>query len=99
MHDQKGSARAFVERLHAQPDIAGELRELTAMLQVRSTLPATPLLGLEDTPLVLHAGYGIREVLTAVCWLTADRRTPFQAGVLVSCPVNSAAESGEFFED
>jgi hypothetical protein len=37
---------------------------------------------LEDTPLVLHAGYGIREVLTAVGWLTADRRTPFQAGVL-----------------
>ncbi len=38
--------------------------------------------GLEDTPLVLHAGYGIREVLTAAGWLTATRRTPFQAGVL-----------------
>jgi hypothetical protein len=38
--------------------------------------------GLEDTPLVLHASYGIREVLTAVGWLTAERRTPFQAGVL-----------------
>ena len=30
----------------------------------------------------LHANYGVREVLTAVGWLTASRRTPFQAGVL-----------------
>ncbi|MFT3777613.1 MAG: DUF3427 domain-containing protein [Ottowia sp.] len=81
-HEQKGSASTFVERLHAQPGIADELRELTALLQLRLTLPATPLPGLEDTPLILHAGYGIREVLTAVGWLTAERRTPFQAGVL-----------------
>ncbi|MBE7419389.1 MAG: DUF3427 domain-containing protein [Ideonella sp.] len=81
-HEQTGSAVAFVERLHAQPGIADELRELIAWLQSRSTLPATPLPGLDDTPLVLHAGYGIREVLTAVQWLTADRRTPFKAGVL-----------------
>lgn len=81
-HEQKGAAAAFVERLHAQPGIADELRELTGLLQARSTLPDTPLPGLEDTPLVLHAGYGIREILTAVGWLTADRRTPFQAGVL-----------------
>lgn len=32
--------------------------------------------------MVLHARYGIREILTAVGWLTAVRRTPFQAGVL-----------------
>lgn len=82
-HEQKGSSGAFVERLHAQPGIADELRELTALLQVRSTLPTAPLPGLEDTPLILHARYGIREVLTAVGWLTAERRTPFQAGVLV----------------
>lgn len=81
-HEQKGAAAAFVERLHAQPGIADELRELTGLLQARSTLPHTPLPGLDDTPLVLHAGYGIREILTAVGWLTADRRTPFQAGVL-----------------
>ncbi len=30
----------------------------------------------------LHAAYGAREVLTAVGWLTAARRAPFQAGVL-----------------
>ena len=33
-------------------------------------------------PLVLHTRYGIREILTAVGWLTASRRTPFQGGVL-----------------
>jgi len=37
---------------------------------------------LEDTPLCLHGAYGIREILTALNWLTAERRTPFQAGIL-----------------
>jgi hypothetical protein len=35
-----------------------------------------------DLPLCLHASYEIREVLTAAGWLTAERRIPFQAGVL-----------------
>lgn len=43
---------------------------------------APPLPGLEDTPLRVHARYGIREVLTAVGWLTPTSRPPFQAGVL-----------------
>lgn len=81
-YDQKGSAGAFVDRLHGQQGIADELRELAALLPARTTLPAMPLPGMEDTPLVLHASYGIREVLTAVGWLTANRRNPFQAGVL-----------------
>jgi superfamily II DNA or RNA helicase len=81
-HDQRGDGASFVARLHAQPGLAEELAELGGLLQARCALPATPVPGLEDTPLVLHAGYGIREVLTAVGWLTADRRTPFQAGVL-----------------
>lgn len=81
-HDQKGSGAAFVERLHAQPGIAEELREVAGVLQTRITLPSTRLPGLESTPLVLHAAYGIREILTAVGWLTAERRIPFQAGTL-----------------
>lgn len=81
-HEQKGSAASFVARVRLQPELADELSELTGLLQARCPLPLTPVPGLEDTPLVLHAGYGIREVLTAVGWLTADRRTPFQAGVL-----------------
>ena len=62
--------------------IAAELVELSALLQARSTLGAHPVPGLEDTPLCLHAGYGAREILTAVGWLTASRRVPFQAGTL-----------------
>ena len=33
-------------------------------------------------PLCLHAAYGVREILTAVGWLTAERRSPFVSGVL-----------------
>jgi hypothetical protein len=81
-HEQTGSPQAFVERIQRHPVIAAELGELSALLQSRSTLAAKPVPGLEDTPLCLHAGYGVREVLTAVGWLTAQRRAPFQAGVL-----------------
>jgi len=80
--EQMGTAAAFVARLQGQPGLTDELRELAALLQTRTTLSDVALPGLADTPLMLHAGYGIREVLTAVGWLTAQRRTPFQAGVL-----------------
>ena len=81
-HAQVGAAGAFLQRLRLNPDIGEELGELAGLLQARSTIAAEPLPGLEDTPLCLHAAYGVREVLTAVGWLTASRRTPFQAGVL-----------------
>lgn len=81
-HEQAAGPEAFIERIQRHPDIAGELVELSSLLQARTTLGAKPISGLEDTPLCLHAGYGAREVLTAVGWLTAARRAPFQAGVL-----------------
>lgn len=81
-HEQRGDASSFLQRLASHPPVAEELAELGGWLQAWSDLPVTPLPGLTDTPLVLHARYGIREVLTAVGWLTAERRTPFQAGVL-----------------
>ena len=71
-----------MERMVQHPAIAAELVELSALLQARSTLGAHPVPGLEDTPLCLHAAYGVREILTAVGWLTASRRVPFQAGTL-----------------
>jgi Domain of unknown function (DUF3427) len=85
-HDQAAGPEAFVERIERHPAIADELVELSGLLQAHSTLGAKPVPGLEDTPLCLHAAYGAREVLTAVGWLTATRRAPFQAGVL---PLNS----------
>ena len=81
-HEQAAGHEAFSERLERHPDIASELVELSGLLQARSTLGVRALPGLEYTPLCLNAAYGVREVLTAVGWLTASRRTPFQAGVL-----------------
>lgn len=81
-HDQAAGHEAFMGRMVQHPAIAAELVELSALLQARSTLGAHPVPGLEDTPLCLHAAYGVREILTAVGWLTASRRVPFQAGTL-----------------
>ena len=81
-HEQTAGHEAFLARLARHPAIADELVELSALLQARSTLGPHPVPGLEDTPLCLHAGYGVREILTAVGWLTASRRVPFQAGTL-----------------
>lgn len=82
VHAEAAGPEAFLQRLSRHPLICEELEELTAMLQARSSLSAAPIPDLEDTPLCLHAAYGAREVLTAVGWLTATRRQPFQAGVL-----------------
>jgi hypothetical protein len=81
-HEQAADHKAFLERLERHPAVASELAELSGLLQARTALSATAVPGLEDTPLCLHAAYGVREVLTAVGWLTAARRVPFQAGVL-----------------
>jgi hypothetical protein len=81
-HEQAAGPEAFVDRIERHPTIAAELVELSGLLQARSMLSAKAVPGLEDKPLCLHAAYGAREVLTAVGWLTAERRAPFQAGVL-----------------
>jgi hypothetical protein len=81
-HHQKGSGEQFLSRLACAPDLRSELGELAGVLQARGNLRLRPIPGLDDVSLCLHARYGIREVLTAVGWLTAERRTPFQAGVL-----------------
>ncbi len=81
-NDQTAGYAAFIDRLTKHPLVCNELAELTAVLQSRARLPFQPIPGLEDAPLCLHAGYGSREILTAVGWLNATRRTPFQAGVL-----------------
>lgn len=81
-HHQNGTGQDFLTRLQAYPDHLAELAELGEVLQARSTLRHESIPGLEDVPMVLHGAYGIREILTAVGWLSAERRTPFQAGVL-----------------
>lgn len=73
---------SFLQRIDGDVAVHDEFGELAAILEARSSLPMQRIPGLEDTPLCLHAAYGIREILTAVGWLTAERRPPFQAGVL-----------------
>ncbi len=81
-NEQAAGYQSFLRRLARHPDVRGEFVELATLMQTRSSLPDTALPGLEDTPLCLHASYSTREVLTAVGWLSAQRRAPFQAGVL-----------------
>lgn len=79
---QTGGPGDFLRRLRANPGVAEEMAELGGVLESRVASAGAQLPGLEDTPLSLHASYGVREILTAVGWLTATHRAPFQAGVL-----------------
>ncbi|KAB2918409.1 MAG: DUF3427 domain-containing protein [Dechloromonas sp.] len=79
---QLGTGGAFLERLRAHPAHLAELAEIGEVLQARSVLRQRAVPGLEDVPLCLHGAYGIREILTAVGWLTPNKRAPFLAGVL-----------------
>jgi superfamily II DNA or RNA helicase len=81
-HHQTGTGEQFLSRLARTPELRSELGELAGVLQARGHLCFRPIPGLEHVPLCLHASYGIREVLTTVGWLTAEKRTPFQSGVL-----------------
>jgi hypothetical protein len=81
-HHQKASAKAFLERIANTPEIKKEAGALGGMFQGKETILFKSIPELEDIPLCLHASYGVREILTAVGWLTAESRTPFQAGVL-----------------
>ncbi len=73
---------AFFASFDREPDVLSELGELTNILEAQSRIGVRDIPGLEDVPLLLHGSYQIREILTAVGWLTTTRRTPFQAGVL-----------------
>jgi superfamily II DNA or RNA helicase/HKD family nuclease len=79
---QAASYESFIARVAQHSPIGQELKELAALLEARSNLAYRSIPGLEDTPLCLHAAYSAREILTAVGWLNATRRAPFQSGVL-----------------
>jgi hypothetical protein len=75
------SPEGFLERLEAHPALKEELAELANILAARTELPARRIPGLpEEWPLLLYGRYEIREILTAVGWLTEARRTPHQSG-------------------
>ena len=77
-----GSGRAFAKRLRDNLNCVGELAELAQVLEGNGLPHATPLTGLEWTPLCLHGHYRLNEILTAVEFLTATHRPLFNTGVL-----------------
>lgn len=79
---QTGSARDFLRRLAKAPPCCRELSELANCLEAQAHTHYQPLPGLDDTPLKLHARYSRREVLTAVGFLTEDKRRSSREGVV-----------------
>lgn len=73
---------ASLGQLSSHPACAEELGQLARVLSARTGLRPAPVPGL-DAPLLLHCGYQLREILTAVGYYTAERRPLFRAGVLV----------------
>ena len=77
-----GSGRAFLERLKGNPSSIDELGQLAEVLEGRALPQSVPVPGLEWTPLCLHGHYRLNEILTAVGFLTAEKRPLFNTGVL-----------------
>lgn len=77
-----GSGSDFLERLVQHPHSLDELAGLAQTLETTALARAAPIPGLEDVPLCLHAHYRINEILTAVGYLTPQKRPRFGEGVL-----------------
>jgi len=72
--------REFLELLEAHRELREELGELADILAEQTELPVRRIPGLpEEWPLLLYGRCEIREILTAVGWLSESRRTPFRA--------------------
>jgi len=77
-----GSGLEFAQRVQRNPNMAEELRQLAQVLETNALPQPIALPGLEWTPLCLHGHYRLNEILTAVDFLTAERRPFFNTGVL-----------------
>lgn len=80
--DRVGSGSDFLRRLQQNPHSLSELVELAQVLDANALARATPIPGMTDVPLCLHAHYRISEILTAVGYLAAEKRPRFGEGVL-----------------
>ena len=77
-----GSGMDFARRLQNNLNIAEEFGQLAQVLETNALPHSVPLPGLTWTPLCLHGHYRLNEILTAVGFLTAERRPFFNTGVL-----------------
>jgi superfamily II DNA or RNA helicase/HKD family nuclease len=74
------AAEGVAPWLHAEPALCEELREVSALLAERTSLPAE-LRPVPDWPLVLHRHYSRREILTACGVWNERRKVPHQQGI------------------
>jgi hypothetical protein len=77
-----GTGRSFAKRVKADPYIAAEIAELAQVLEGNALPQPVPLPGLAWSSLCLHGQYRLNEILTAVGFLTAERRPLLNTGVL-----------------
>jgi hypothetical protein len=79
--NDKMDGAIFLDRLDRVTYVRQELGELADLLLSRSEIRHVPMVGAPvEWPLCLHARYDAREILSAVKWLSPDRRQPFQSG-------------------
>jgi hypothetical protein len=81
-HAGNHSFDALSAKLEVQPHVRAELSELADVLESRSRVTARSIPGFLDVPLVLHARYERREILTAIGLHTATSRPASREGVL-----------------
>lgn len=81
-HAGNQSFADFTRKLGREPHVRGELSELADVLESRSRVATRPIPGFEDVPLVLHARYERREILTAIGLHTSTARPASREGVL-----------------
>ncbi len=76
----------FVRVLGAEHAVRDELAQLADVLDARSRVAEHAIPGFADLPLLLHARYERREILTAVQLATATDRPSFREGVVTLKP-------------
>jgi superfamily II DNA or RNA helicase len=76
-----GSGHSFAQRLKANPLSAAEMAELASVLEANALPQPVLLPGMTWSSLYLHGHYRLNEILTAVGFLTAERRPFFNTGV------------------
>ncbi len=81
-HAGNHSFDAFSAKLEGHPHVRSELSELADVLESRSRVAPRPIPGFDDIPLVLHARYERREILTAIGLHTSTARPASREGVL-----------------
>ncbi len=62
----RGGGQTLLAKLERSPAIRQEMAALAEVLESRTDLVFQPLPGMPDVPLCLHAGYGRREILSAL---------------------------------